>query len=191
MNQVVATVLYEDKMQPGGDGSFPPHDFILAMVKDLVGREVWELRKIIEKNPRNGVNNLLKDAKHTSRRAGSGILCMLIDRDRIAEHLKLPGDVTNDEIVAKIRDNSDAPEKLFVFFLNPNLEGLLSAIEICQPTLRAPRVKDLNERDIYLKKAAYSTSVNERNCVKSRQPSLAEMVDLLAAHCLKPSDSTA
>jgi hypothetical protein len=52
----VATVLYEDKMQPGSGGAFPPHDFLLAMVKDLTGKEIWDLRRLIDKNPRKGHN---------------------------------------------------------------------------------------------------------------------------------------
>lgn len=190
MNRLVATVLYEDKMRPGSGGSFPPHRFVLAMVRDVVGREIHDLEKIIDKNPRNGVDKLLAEARHTARRAGSGILCMLIDRDRIAEHLKLPKDTTNMDIVAKIKDTSDAPSKLLVFFLDPNMEGLLESIEKCEPSLRAPRVKDLNQRDIYLKKAA-SVSSTVRDCVKTRQPSLAEMVHLLATLCANPVDSPA
>lgn len=35
---LVATVLYEDKMQVGSGGAFPPHDFVLAMVADQTSK---------------------------------------------------------------------------------------------------------------------------------------------------------
>ena len=34
----LATVLYEDKMQAGSGGAFPPHDLVLAMVSDLIAK---------------------------------------------------------------------------------------------------------------------------------------------------------
>lgn len=183
MNHAVATILYEDKMQIGSGGVFPPHDFVLAMVADITGHYVWDLRKIIDKNPRNGISKLLSDARRASLLAGAGIVCMLVDRDRVAEHLDLPKNAANDSISAKIRSMSDAPDKLFVFYLDPNMEGLLRAIEKCSPSMPAPQAKAHNERDIYLNTAAFSAASSVRNCVGTRQPSLAELVKLLATVC--------
>ena len=79
----VATVLYEDKMQVGSGGAFPPHDLVLAMVADVTGQTVWDLRKLVEKNPRNGVSKLIRDVGRTSLLAGAGRLCLKIGRAHV------------------------------------------------------------------------------------------------------------
>jgi hypothetical protein len=177
----VATVLYEDKMQVGAGGVFPPHDFVLSMVADRTGKEVWELRGLVEKNPRNGVSNLIADVKRTSLLAGRGKLCLLVDRDRVAEHLVLPKNATEAAVIAELHKRSDAPAKLSVHFLDPNIEGLMRSIAECAPAEPAPVSKDHNSRDVYLKKAAFSLAAAVRECVQGKQPSLARLVDELAA----------
>jgi hypothetical protein len=177
----VATVLYEDKMQVGSRGAFPPHDFVLAMVADLTGQTVWDLRKLVDKNPRNGVNKLIADVKRTSLLAGSGKLCVLVDRDRVAQHLGLPKNTSDATIIATLLKRSDAPDKLSVHFLDPNIEGLMQSIAQCAPAAPAPAAKDHNSRDVYLKHAAFKLAAAVRDCVKGRQPSLALLVEELAA----------
>lgn len=184
---LVATVLYEDKMRVGSNGTFPPHDFVLAMVADLTGHAVWDLRRRVFPNPRNGVDKLIADLKRTRFLAESGMLCILVDRDRVAAHLKLPKSASEDEIIAALRERSDAPEKLSVHFLDPNMEGLMRSIEACAPNERAPSTKGHNARDVYLKHAAYKLSAAVRDCVKGKQPSLGALVELLADLCRAPS----
>lgn len=143
----VATVLYEDKMQVGSGGAFPPHDLVLAMVADRTGQPVWELQRLVDKNPRNGVSKLIADVGRTSLLAGGGRLCLLVDRDRVAEHLQRPRTSTEDEITAALHARSDAPDRLSVHFLAPNLEGLMRSIAECAPTEPAPVAKGHNTRD--------------------------------------------
>lgn len=183
----IATVLYEDKMQPGSGHPFPPHDFVLAMVSDLTRHTIWDLRKRVCANPRNGVDKLIADLKRTRFLAESGMLCILVDRDRIAAHLKLPKSASEDEIIAALRDRSDAPDKLSVHFLDLNIEGLMRSIEACAPDERAPSTKGHNARDIYLNRAAFALSPAVRNCVKGKQPSLGKLVELLADLCRSAS----
>ncbi len=180
---LVATVLYEDKMQVGSGSSFPPHDLVLAMVADLTGRTVWDLRPLVGKNPRNGVSKLIGDLKRTSLIAGSGTLCVLVDRDRVAEHLGLPKGASETTVATVLHQRSDAPAKLSVHFLEPNMEGLMHSIEECVPGQHAPRSKDHNARDLYLNRAAFALATSVRNCVKSKQPSLGALVLLLAELC--------
>jgi hypothetical protein len=179
----VATVLYEDKMQVGSGGAFPPHDFVLAMVSDLTGQTVWDLRELVDKNPRNGVSKLIADVQRTSLLAGEGRLCVLVDRDRVAEQLGLQKTASEAAVVAALHQRSDAPEKLSVHFLEPNLEGMMRSIEECAPAESAPATKDHNSRDIYLNRAAFALSAAVRDCVKGKQPSLGAMVALLAQWC--------
>jgi hypothetical protein len=180
----VATVLYEDRMRPNADGVFPPHDFVLAMVGDLTGDPVWELRRQIPANPRNGVGNILRDIERTSLLAGAGKLLVLVDSDRFAEQLGLNRKASRDAILDQVRKRCDAPEKLVVCFVDPNMEGLLKSIAECEPGLPAPSTKDLNERDIRLKAATAPTHKAVRDCVRDKQPSLADLVDQIANLCL-------
>lgn len=179
----MATVLYEDKMQLGSGGAFPPHDFVLAMVADLTGQSVWDLRGLVDKNPRNGVTKLIADVARTRLLAGSGKLCVLVDRDRVAEHLGLTRDAPEADVTTALLERSDAPEQLSVHFLAPNLEGLLRSISECAPEEPAPASKDHNSRDLYLNRAAFALAAAVRDCVKSKQPSLGGLVALLAELC--------
>jgi hypothetical protein len=179
----VATVLYEDKMQVGSGGAFPPHDFLLAMVADITGRKVWELRRLVDGNPRNGVGKLIGDLGRTSMLAGSGMLCLLVDRDRIAEHVGLPKNAPEADVTKALRARSDAPDKLLIHYLDPNIEGLMRSIEGCAPDERAPTSKEHNSRDLYLNRAAFALAAAVRDCVKGKQPSLGNLVTLLAGLC--------
>ena len=85
----VATVLYEDRMRPSPSGEYPLHDLVMRIVEDDINGETWELRKIVEKNPRKGIGNVLNDVRRTELIAGSGDLFLLVDRDVIAQHLDL------------------------------------------------------------------------------------------------------
>lgn len=181
----VATIRYQDKMQIGSGGAYPPHDFVLSLVSALTARPVWELRKLVDKNPRNGISKLISDVRQTDLLAGRGKLCVLVDRDRVAEHLGLPKNAPDAAITEALYQRSDAPEKLSVHFLSPNLEGLMRAIAECEPKMPAPASKDHNSRDIYFNKVAFSGSFTDpaRDCVKAKQPSLGALVDLLAGLC--------
>jgi hypothetical protein len=185
----VATVLYEDKMQAGAGGVFPPHDLVLAMVSDLTGREIWALRRQIDANPRNGVAKLIGDLGRTSLLAGEGLLCALVDRDRVAEHLGLQKRAAEAEIIAAMRARSDAPDKLAIYFLDPNIEGLMRSIADCAPGVSAPSTKDHNSRDLFLKRAAFQLSAAARDCVKGKQASLGDLVARLAGLCRRNGGS--
>ena len=179
----VATVLYEDKMRVGSGGAFPPHDFVLAMVADLTGQTVWDLRRLVDKNPRNGVSKLVADVSRTSLLAGRGKLCVLVDRDRIAEHLGLPKNAAESAVTTALYERSDAPGKLSVHYLDPNIEGLMRSIEECAKAEPAPTAKNHNARDLYLNRAAFALPDTVRDCVKGKQPSLGALAELLAELC--------
>jgi len=178
----VATVLYEDRMQVGAGATFPLHDLILKWVANQTERPLWELQKLVDKNPRNGVSKLLGDVPKTSRIAGGGCLILLVDRDHIAEHVHLQKNAPDQQVIEAILRKSDAPQKLTIYFLHPNMEGMLSSIEDYDPTLPAPLKKDPNARDIILKKAR-TRPAHLRDCVRSRQPGIAALTDKLIELC--------
>lgn len=174
----VATVLYED--QSGQSlKDFYPHLFVLALVAEQSQKSVHDLRTRIDGVPKKGVNKLIADCARTERIAERGRLFVLVDRDRIAEHLHLRNSASDDEVVEALRDCSDRPEQLFVAFLRPNMEGLLESIATCGGRA-LPARKSINERDLVLKDAAFKRSTAVRDCVRQKQPSLGALVDELA-----------
>lgn len=182
---VLATVLYEDSMQAGPGGSYPLHDLVMRLVEDDINGQTWRLHKLVEKNPRRGVGNILNDVKVTSLLAGAGELYLLIDRDQIARHLGLSANASDDDVVAEIRKRSDAPDKLRTFFLYPNIEGLLKNIQGCDPTLLPENVesalqKKLNDRDIVLNEVKKASMKSLRDCLRKAQPGLEELVASIA-----------
>lgn len=89
------------------------------------------------------------------------------------------------EYAALLRARSDAPDRVFPFFLHPNLEGLLLALRACDPTFAAAYLpsalrKDLNARDIVLSELRRGPRAL-RDCVRSHQPGLDALVRHLAA----------
>jgi hypothetical protein len=153
------------------------------MVGDRLGRPTWELFGQLEGIPRKGVDKIIADvSRATAQFAGAGHLCKLVDQDRIAEKLGLPRHVAPEQIVRALKALSDAPEKLDVFLLQPNMEGLLASIAACGGPVMPVR-KDLNERDKVLNKVAYALPTSVRQCVESKQPGLKAPAELLAGRC--------
>jgi hypothetical protein len=186
MSRPLATVLYEDQIAAGANGSYPLHDLVMRLVEDDIDGETWRLRKLVAPNPRKGLGNILKDVKLTALLAGGGELHILVDVDRIREHLDLEPSATNQAIVAALRQRSDAPGKLRVHFLMPNVEGLLRSIQACDPTLLPREMtralqKKLNDRDIVFIEVAKQAQVALRRCVRKAQPGIDALASALAA----------
>lgn len=184
--RAVATVLYEDSMLPGAGGQYPMHDLVMRMVEDEINGLTWKLRPLVGGVPRKGVGNVIKDVKDTSLFAGSGLLCLLVDRDQITAHLKLKFAASDDEITKALEERSDAKDKLRTFFLLPNLEGLLKALQACEPSLLPASVasaldKKLTDRDIVLVELGKAARRSVRDCVREAQPGLDALVKALAA----------
>ena len=180
----LATVLYEDS-KIGKE--FPLHNLLMRMVEDDIDGQTWRLRKLVLDNPRNGIDNVLADVRATSLIAGPGIVFVLADRDRIVQHLnrsarsgetRLEADASDDEIADAILARSDAPRQLRVFMLQPNMEGLITAIEACvkrrqlADEIAGAKAKNRIMRDLVLTEVAREAMQGIRACVRERQPGL-------------------
>jgi len=188
----LATVLYEDS-KIGRD--FPLHHLVLRMTEDDINGETWRLRQCVLDNPRNGVDLVLKELPRTKLAAGTGKLFVLVDRDRIVQHINqklprgqkaLPHDATDDAIITSLRRMSDAPEQLEVFLLYPNMEGLLETIAHCASgkwaaELAEARKKVRTSRDAVLSAVATATNHAVRKCIREHQPGLDGLARALAA----------
>lgn len=182
---LLATVLYEDTMLPGAGGSYPLHDLVMRFVEDQINGQTWRLQKLISKNARKGIGNVLKDIEKTSLLAGSGELFLLVDRDEIAAQVQLPHSATDDCVVEELRRRSDAPSKLHPFFLYRNLEDLLRHVQACDPSLLPGTVtsalnKNLNDRDIVLNRVKKPTYKELRNCIARTQTGIRDLAASLA-----------
>ena len=180
------TVLYEDRMLPGANGSYPLHDLVMRLVEDQINGQTWTLRKRVHPNPRKGIGNVLKDVRSTSLLAGDGALYLLVDRDVVANHLGLPADAEDEDVIESMRSRSDARDRLYPFFLYRHLEDLLRAIATCNPNFMADRLeaalrKDLNARDAVLAEAAKAAHSDLRACVARYQPGILGLATALAA----------
>jgi hypothetical protein len=184
----LATVLYEDKMSSSANAGYPLHDLVMRMVEDDINGKTWELLKLVDNKPRNGIGNLINDVRITELIAGPGKLLVLVDSDRIGEHLRLGNSATDGQVVAALEGCSNAPAKLGVFFLRPNLEGLLRAFQRCDPSglpesMQAALRKNLNHRDMLFKEAKRDVRRSLRQCLREAQPGLDGLVKEIAVLC--------
>lgn len=187
-----ATVLYEDKMGKTPSGKFAFHEWVLRCVVDE-GRDYQALREI-RANPRNGVDNVLSDITCASLIAQGGRLFALVDRDRIVDHVNRRSDAqlsrsdTHEVLATKIRKLSDAPESVEVFFLEPNLEGVLRTLERCDrdgdlsaEDLAAALKKGHLARNAVFEKSRAERLKGLRACVRKQQPGIDGLVRAIAA----------
>jgi len=185
---LLGTVLYEDSMLPGVGGGYPLHDLVMRIVEDKINGETYRLRSLINANPRKGIDNVLNDLGRTSLIAGTGQLFALVDRDKVVRHLAKRGaiapaaQVMDHEVIAAIQALSDAPTRLQVFLLRPNMEGLLRHVQGCDPTLLPAEMaaalrKKLNARDIVLNEVKRAARIALRECLRKEQPGLFALAD--------------
>lgn len=185
---MLATILYEDS-QVGP--RFALHDLVVRMVADDSMREVFVVGRRLTGVPRAGIDKLLDDLARADRLAGAGWLFLLVDGDRIAEHLirrraLVAGKVGESEIDTAIHRLAGGFPRLSTFFLEPNLEGVLRAVHRCTGGSQLARLesalrKDRFARDALLEEVRRGDDSARRRCVREAQPGLDLLVRRLAA----------
>ncbi len=188
----LVTVLYEDS-KIGKE--FPLHKLVLRIVEDEINGQTWRLHKLVVDNPRNGIDNVLRDVRAASLTAGSGALFVLADRDVLIEHVnknakpgeaRLAKSATDEDIAAAVQATAGgAADRVRVFLLQPNMEGVVAAIERCAPgqwqeDIARARSKDRISRDFVLGEAAKSGMATLRACIRRHQPGLESLALALA-----------
>ncbi len=187
----VVTVLYEDR-RVGKE--YALHKLVLRMVEDDVNGETWRLRKVVADNPRGGIDSVLADVRAASLIAKGGWLFVLVDRDRIVAHVNqqaaaggrtLQAQAADQDIVDVVVGMSDNHERVRVFLLHENLEGLIAAIEQCgsgqlAKEIAAAKRKNHTAREFVLNHVAAADRVAVRQCVRKLQSGLDAMVHALA-----------
>jgi len=184
-----ATILYEDSRI---GVKFPLHHLVLRMVKDEFNGETYRLLRAVKDNPKSGIDKLLGDVRQTRLIAGRGMLFVLADRDHVVEHINrhcaparaLSAAAGTGEIERALKAWSDAPEKLGVFLLEPNVEGIIDDVARCAPDrwraeVSSARQKDRIARDFVFDQVARATEVEVRRCLLRSQPGLAALAKAL------------
>ncbi|MBK9367167.1 MAG: hypothetical protein IPN01_12765 [Deltaproteobacteria bacterium] len=175
-------VLYEDQRR-GRD--FWLHELLLQMVADTNGAELWRLQTRCLGVPLKGVSKLLESVREASKIARAGRLMVLVDRDQLRQALyetgrgepKLPPDVDDLTLTEAVRRRADIPETVQVFLSYPNMEGLIRAIQGCDPSLLPEEVrralqKELASRELVLAEVKKARNRDLRDCVRRHQPGL-------------------
>lgn len=188
----LVTVLYEDS-KIGKE--FPLHKLVMRIVEDEINGQTWKLLKLVDDNPRNGIDNVLRDVRAASLIAGRGSLFVLADRDVLIQHVhrnarqgeaRLAAHAADEEVTAAVQATAgDAADRVRVFLLQPNMEGLMRAIERCAPgqwpdDLQRAKAKDRISRDFVLGEAAKAGMAALRACIRQHQPGLDALALALA-----------
>jgi hypothetical protein len=119
------TVLYEDSLG-ANPKYFGPHELLCACVADRTSRSLYELRSALSCNPRRGVGGLRQAASMAAHAfaAAPHLLMVLVDNDRIREHLGLRQDACRAQVVAAMRGSHG----FVVVLLEDNTETLLRVV---------------------------------------------------------------
>jgi hypothetical protein len=188
----LATILYEDARR---GHEYPLHTLVMRMVEDEINGETWRLLKLVKANPRKGIDNVLRDIRRAHLIAGDGRLLVLVDSDVTASHVRrLSRDIssslgatpTDEALTTAITGlASETADRVHVFLLQKNMEGLIRTIAACEPELarndvrHALRKKHIS-RDVVLAEAAKGQNRPLRECIREHQPGLDGLVKELA-----------
>lgn len=179
---IPVTVFYED--QAAGElNEFGPHLLLCACVADrLKTKSIWEVRRIVDGQPKKGADKLLAACKrHAKRnRNRNEIVFALFDADKLHVHLKIPKSPL-DELHAKLNGEIQSP-KVRPFLLADSIESLVETSACClDPPVEGPLRKRHNERDNILNRAATAASRSVRDCVTRTVPSFAALIEAVAS----------
>jgi hypothetical protein len=139
--------------------------------------------------PLKGVHNVLRAVREDIDliAADGRSVIAVIDEDAIRGQLKLPASADENRVIQAILSGSRVPERVFVVLLHRNMESVLEAAAVCDPTIDADRLdravhqKDLLERDALLVALSRERGRPARECILGRMPSLKKLVDIVIA----------
>lgn len=174
----VPTVLYEDA-RAVATKYFGPHELLCACTADRTGDRLFSLRKRLIDVPSNGVGPLLARVRQVTPRFEQypQRLLVLVDHDRIREHIRLPPLACRAQVVSAVR----GARPFSVVLLEENTEDLLRAArEVLGGGPLTGKPTPL-ERDRILENAAHATTREQRQAILERCPSFGRLVEAAVA----------
>ena len=186
-HKVVVSVLYEDSRSTVGQ--FGLHDLVTRLVADRLNEEVHSLKQQLSCNPQKGDSKLLETLRQKADLVAADChpIIGVFDGDKICRLLKLDqGGPSSEQIVEKIRDGAEYPQKIHPFILKENIESIIKALHACLPTLATKDLwskalsKDRTARDMVFKKAAFATTPDDRHMLEEASVDLKNLARKLA-----------
>lgn len=148
------------------------------MAADVCGRSLYDLRKLVEANPRKGSAEAIRSLQPIDAALVIGVL----DNDKIRTQpnikplLNASASVSCREAANAVWKFAKEPPLTVVVLLRENAESVVDAVAQCltleAEVLRRARAKKRDARDIVFKNAAHAPS-EIRDCILRRLPSLA------------------
>lgn len=182
---MLAKILYEDA--PGADvKNFGLHVLVLRCVLERLGLpepQMYALREKLQGSPRKGVSNLLKACEDEREARRFRRVFIVFDNDKIREDpkLALSRQACRTLVRQAIAKLSRYPDQLQVVLLEQNMESVVAAVQRCRGSQVTGKLNPL-ERDALLTKTAWDVDQSSlRTRVLGEVPSLAYLVDKLAA----------
>ena len=178
-------ILYEDTRGPTKD--FGLHKLIEACIYDIVDGQRHLLVRALEGRQSNGDSKLLRvcrqDIGDISPK-GHPVVAVF-DNDRIRRLLGLARETEHTVVIDKIKHGCAAPAQLFVFLLEENMESVVEAAGLCDPSISRAMLtealrKNLAARDVVLKEVCRGDKQTARDCVLGKVPSLQPLIQQCA-----------
>lgn len=172
-------IFYEDKAAAGATKQFGPHILLCACVADLLGVPMSELKHLMQGEPKKGDGSLLAACKVHAQRGAPVPIFALFDGDQLRKLLK-----SRDDSVEALRtalEHRIASATIHPFVLEGNIDELVKAAAECfDPPVTRTIIKAHIERDRILNRAAYDGNRAVRECIRTRKPGFAALVDAVA-----------
>jgi hypothetical protein len=175
-----ALVLYEDSVG-STPKDFGPHNFVLACLADRLDTSLWDLRGSVDGHPMNSNSKVRAACEKPQLFDRNALVVAVYDADRAHTLAGLPAAACKRQLTAKLRPAHERGS-LRVVLLESNVETLLAAVLECAhlPAL-ADGKPNPAQRDAILNAHLTDATRHVRECVMQEVPSLAYLVDKLAA----------
>lgn len=175
-------VYYEDQAAQGDIQEFQPHNLVCGCVADRLDATIFDVRGRVRGEPKKSDAKLLRACERVAAEPGWNVdVVAIFDADRIAPRVGLPRGTEDGPVLAAIRRRAPSP-RVHPFLLHDNVETVVDAAARCLGWKPSPPLpKDVMLRDRVLKRAAFSPTRAPRDCVLEAVPSLARVVEFIAA----------
>jgi hypothetical protein len=182
------TILYEDSARERSE--FGPHALVTRCVADRLDCEPWALKDRLRGHAMNGNNKVWGECQKNLHRLATPerSVVAVFDNDRVRTMAKLAPDACKLQVAARIKQGCEPSSLLRVVLLVQNTESVLVGLRDLgflhgrdAMLTRAIDRKDMNDRDILFKDAAWRLSPEQRVRLLGEVPSLGYLVDKLVA----------
>jgi hypothetical protein len=188
--KALAKILYEDSRAVDVK-DFALHLLVLRCVLERLGwpDERWyELKNLLHASPKKGDSNLLKACEDPREARGVRRVFAVFDSDKIRENTKLglSAKACKTRVREAILKRSGYASELRVVLLEQNMETVVTAVQRCKGLPTTGKLLPPDRDSVLASIAWRPEQASFRACVLEAVPSLAYLVDKLAALVTSP-----